>query len=261
MNKDIKYFGIDISKDVFDVCDEHQEFYQFANSISGFKKFAKLLDTNSVCVMEATGYYHLRLAYFLIEKGIGVSIENPLKIKRYIQMHLSKIKTDKSDSKMIQAYAKECNPTLWYGASKNQQKSLQLSRLLSVYTKQSTQLKNKIHGETVLGNPSKAVVHSLKRQLKSLKKEMQKLESILLENVKKEHPETLTLLKSIPGIGEKTALQLLVLTDGFNRFESSKELCSYAGITPIIRQSGSSCLLYTSPSPRDKRQSRMPSSA
>ena len=33
---------------------------------------------------------------------------------------------------------------------------------------------------------------------------------------------------------------LLVFTDGFNRFNSSKQLCSYAGITPLIRQSGSS---------------------
>jgi transposase len=33
---------------------------------------------------------------------------------------------------------------------------------------------------------------------------------------------------------------LLVFTDGFQRFESAKELCSYAGLTPIIRQSGSS---------------------
>ncbi len=32
----------------------------------------------------------------------------------------------------------------------------------------------------------------------------------------------------------------MVLTDGFQRFESAKELCSYAGITPIIRQSGTS---------------------
>ena len=41
-------------------------------------------------------------------------------------------------------------------------------------------------------------------------------------------------------MGSKTALLLIVLTDGFNRFENAKQLCSYAGITPIIRQSGSS---------------------
>jgi len=113
-------------------------------------------------------------------------------------------------------------------------------RLLSLYTKQSTQIKNKIHGESVLGNPSKAVDQSLKLQLKRLKKEMEKIESILELKVKKVHKESLTLLQSIPGIGKKTALLLLVLTDGFNRFNSSKELCSYAGLTPIIRQSGSS---------------------
>jgi transposase len=33
---------------------------------------------------------------------------------------------------------------------------------------------------------------------------------------------------------------LVVLTDGFDRFKSGSELCSSAGLTPIIRQSGSS---------------------
>ena len=240
MTKDKEYFGIDISKDVFDVCDTNGNFHQFKNSVSGFKKFLKLLESNSICVMEATGYYHVRLAYFLLENSQSVSIVNPLKIKRYIQMHLSKIKTDKSDSKMICSYANSCDPPLWYGASKTQQESLQLSRLLSVYSKQQTQLKNKIHGETVLGNPSRVVVKSLHSQLKSLQKEMDKLEFVLLENVKSEYKESLHLLKTIPGVGEKTALMLLVFTDGFHRFSSSKELCSYAGLTSIIRQSGSS---------------------
>jgi len=240
MNKDKNYLGIDISKDVLDVCDNKNVYYQFNNDVSDFKKLLKLLDDNTICVMEATGYYHLRLAYFLLENNQGVSVVNPLKIKRYIQMKLSKIKTDKSDSKMIQAYAQDQEPILCFGQSKTQQESLQLSRLLSIYIKQSTQLKNKIHGEKVLGFPSKLVLRSLNRQLKSLKKEIEVLENQLLKNVKSEYAESLTLLKTIPGIGDKTALMLLVFTDGFNRFESYKELCSYAGITPIIRQSGSS---------------------
>ena len=119
MNKDKNYFGIDISKDVLDVCDNNNNYYQFKNSISGFKKLLKLLDSNTICVMEATGYYHLRLAYFLLEQGQGLCVVNPLKIKRYIQMQLSKIKTDKSDSKMIQAYGQDQEPTLWIGQSKN----------------------------------------------------------------------------------------------------------------------------------------------
>lgn len=240
MNKDIKYFGIDISHLVFDVTDSDDNYYQFKNNPIGFKKFVKLLKINCHCVMEATGYYHYQLAYFLLESGIKVSVENPLAVKRFIQMKLSKVKTDKSDSKLICEYAKQVELKLWKGNSKHQTECLQMIRLLSVYTKQSTMLKNKLHGEEVLGNPSKVVVSSLKRSLRQVQKEIKTLEDKLMILVKEVHQDVLTRLKSIPGIGTKTALLLVVLTDGFERFKSGSELCSYAGLTPVIRKSGSS---------------------
>ncbi len=240
MNKGIKYFGIDISHLVFDVTDSDGNYYQFKNNVSGFKKFTKLLSSDSHCVMEATGYYHYQLAYYLLESGMKVSVENPLAVKRFIQMKLSKIKTDKSDSKLICEYAKQVELELWQGNSKHQIECLQMIRLLSVYTKQSTMLKNKLHGEAVLGNPSKVVVASLKRSLKQVQKELETLGVKLLILVKQVHQDVLTRLKTIPGIGNKTAVMLVVLTDGFDRFSSASELCSYAGLTPVIRQSGSS---------------------
>ena len=240
MNKDIKYFGLDISHLVFDVTDSDGDYHQFKNNVSGFKKFTKLLNSDSHCVMEATGYYHYQLAYYLLENSIAVSVENPLAVKRFIQMKLSKIKTDKSDSKLICEYAKQVELKLWLGNSKHQIECLQMTRLLSVYTKQSTMLKNKLHGESVLGEPSKAVVRSLKRSLKQLAKEIENLEDKLLVLVKQAHQDLLTRLETIPGIGRKTAIMLVVLTGGFERFSSASELCSYAGLTPVIRQSGSS---------------------
>ncbi len=101
-------------------------------------------------------------------------------------------------------------------------------------------LKNKLHGESVLGEPSKIVVRSLKRSLKQLYKTMQALEERLLFLVKDTHKDLFTLITTIPGIGRKTAIMLIVLTGGFERFSSASELCSYAGLTPMIRQSGSS---------------------
>ncbi|TXE12695.1 IS110 family transposase [Psychroserpens burtonensis] len=240
MNKDIKYFGIDISHLVFDVTDSEGNYYQFKNKLSGFKQFLKLLNCNSHCVMEATGYYHYQLAYYLFENGKKVSVENPLSVKRFIQMRLSKIKTDKSDSKLICAYAEQVELKLWQGSSKEVQECLQITRVLSVYTKQSTMLKNKLHGESVLGEPSKAVVRSLNRSLKQLDKEKENLEAKLLFLVKETHKDLFTRIKTIPGIGRKTSIMLIVLTGGFERFSSASELCSYAGLTPVIRQSGSS---------------------
>ena len=121
----MSYFGIDISKDVFDVVDSKGNHYQFENDFKGYKAFKKLLDNESHCVMEATGYYHYKLAYYLLENEIKVSVENPLSVKRFIQMKLSKVKTDKSDAKMICEYAKSVNPKFWEGQTKNQIECLQ----------------------------------------------------------------------------------------------------------------------------------------
>ncbi len=232
--------GIDISKDVFDVIDEKGHHHVFSNDYEGFKSFKKNLSKTSHCVMEATGYYYCKLAYYLLENGIPVSVENALSIKRFIQMQLVKNKTDKADAKMIQMYGERVDLKLWEGQSKHQRACLQVIRLLDTYTKQSTALKNKIHGEKVLGVPSKVVLRSLERMLKSVQKEMKALEQELESKVKESHQTLLTHLESIPGIGRKTAAMLVVMTDGFKRFESASSLCSYTGITPVIRQSGSS---------------------
>src|SRR5690554_7372656 len=101
-------------------------------------------------------------------------------------------------------------------------------------------LKNKLHGESVLGEPSKVVVNSLKNSLRQHDKEIKTLEDKLLLLVKESHQDLFTRIKTIPGIGRKTAIMLIVLTGGFERFSSAGELCSYAGLTPMIRQSGSS---------------------
>ena len=240
MNKDTNYFGIDISKDVFDVYSQALGYAQYSNNKKGFREFLKVLSVESHCVMEATGYYHSQLAYFLTEKKVKVSVENPLKIKRFIQMKLSKIKTDKSDAKQICNYAKSNEIKIWSGESESIQESRQILSLLDTLTKQSTQLKNKIHGEKILGKPSSIVLKSLERALKFKKKEILKLEEHLLVLVKLDNQDLLTRLQTIPGIGIKTALMLMVFTNNFENFESSKQLCSYAGITPIIRNSGSS---------------------
>ena len=99
------YYGIDISKDTFDVMDQKGIHYQYQNSIAGFKKFIKVVNENSCCVMEATGVYHVQLADFLHGTNIFVAVVNPLIIKRFIQMNLRRIKTDKADAEMICKYA------------------------------------------------------------------------------------------------------------------------------------------------------------
>ena len=240
MTKGIKIYGIDISKSVFDIYSKEQGHSQLKNDETGFKQLLKSLPKTALVVMEATGYYHYRLAQFLHKNKVQVSVVNPLSVKRFIQMKLAKVKTDKSDAKSICEYGTVNQVPLYNGLTEVQAECLQLFRLLDSYVKKSTITKNKIHGEVTLGIPSKTVYSSLKRDLKHLQKEIAVLESRLLELVKQDQQHQLTLLQSIPGIGLKTALFLIVVTDGFKKFEKASQLCSYVGITPTIRESGSS---------------------
>jgi len=222
------------------VVDCSNNYHQFGNNSQGVREFLKLLSLGSHCVMEATGYYHYQLANFLDSNHIWVSVENPLSVKRFIQMKFSRIKTDKSDARMICMYGQERELKPWAGYSKNQRECLQLITLSDTYIKHASALKSKIKAEQALGNPSKLVVRSLRRSLKHIKKEEAGIELKLLQLVQSDYAEILSKLEGIPGMGRKTATMLVVLTDGFKRFETGSQLCSFCGLTPLLRQSGSS---------------------
>ncbi|GGG51939.1 transposase [Bizionia arctica] len=98
-------------------------------------------------------------------------------------------------------------------------------------------IKDKFYVEVVLGNPGKSVGTSLKLSLKQIQKEIGILEEKLLNFEKQVHQDLLTSLKTIRGICEKTAIMLVVLTGGFERFSSPGELFNYTGFTSIIRES------------------------
>ncbi len=175
MNKYKETFGIDISKDVFDVYGSKSGHNQFKNDAQGFKAFSKELPSESLVVMEATGYYHYRLAQFIYKNGHIVSVVNPLSVKRFIQMKLAKVKTDKSDAKAICDYGQINEVPLYTALTDIQSECLQLFRLLDNYLKKRTATKNKLHGEEVLGIPSKFVYRSLKRDLKHINNEIKSL--------------------------------------------------------------------------------------
>jgi len=240
MNKFKQFIGIDISKDVFDVSLSENAHHQFTNDTKGFIKFKRLIGKGSLCVMESTGVYHQGLAMFLYKQAIAVCVENPLKIKRFIQMNLRKEKTDKADAQQIRLYAQKIEVKLWQPKEIYLEQSEQINSLISFYKKGQTAIKNRIHALTTLPRVSKVVLRTLKSQLRRQQKEIEKLESELLLLIKENERQLLTNLESIPGIGRKTAIYLIVMTDGFRKFEKAKQLCSYAGITPTIRESGSS---------------------
>ncbi len=98
------YIGIDVAKDSFVVATKLEGKETTAlhnNDRKGINSFLKSLSNQSWCIMEATGVYSLQLAIALYEKGIKVSVVNPLQIKRFAQTKLKRSKTDKVDAFLI----------------------------------------------------------------------------------------------------------------------------------------------------------------
>ena len=245
MKKTTKHVGIDISKLTFDIAIEKENgkyaHYKFSNDSQGFKEFLKHLDKQTdCCVMEASGPYYLRLASFLNQKGIVVSVINPLVIRRFSQMRMMRAKTDKKDAVMIAEYGKTENPKQW---EPEQAYVLELKQMMA-YVDQLIKHKTGFirQQEAFKQNPKQSTFlnKSIKQSIDSLDKEIVKIETKMEQITKEHHQELSEQLRSIPGIGKKTSMQLIVLSGGFTKFENAKQLTSYVGLSPRIFQSGTS---------------------
>jgi len=84
--------GIDVSHTKLDVCYQNNLgglfHLQVGNNNKGYAKILEHTGTDYHFVMEATGVYYIRLAFYLHEQGCKLSVVNALSIKRYIQMQL-----------------------------------------------------------------------------------------------------------------------------------------------------------------------------
>ena len=169
-----------------------------------------------------------------------MSFVNPMVIKRFIQMKLQRNKTDKSDSKMIYMYATEQELQAWKPEPKYIVQCKLLNSSIEIYFKQSTALKNKLHSLQSQGFTTGSIVRSLRRQLKSITKEIALLEQEIEYLIKQNAGHMLTNISSIPGIGKKTAILLIASTNAFYSFENHKQVSSFFGIAPTERTSGSS---------------------
>ena len=83
-------------------------------------------------------------------------------------------------------------------------------------------------------------VEFIEETIKNLEKQIDELEKNMSEIVKEKASETYKCLKSIPGIGSLSAIELIIVTKNFENFTSYKQLSAYIGLCPRITESGTS---------------------
>lgn len=239
-----KVIGIDISKKTFDIAflntKKQWEHNVYDNTSKGIKKFIKVVDLADHCVMEASGPYYMQLAFSLSENEKKVSVVNPLVIRRYGQMKLVRAKTDKKDAKIIAEYGKQEKPKQWPVQHIQIIKMRQMVTALQGISKQIRIVDNQMQAFEATGVPDKATMSSLTLILKGLLKQKKELNKILEQTALADYKETVERIKTIPGMGIKAAVMLVLITDNFTKFENYKQLIAYVGFSPRIYQSGSS---------------------
>ena len=90
----------------------------------------------------------------------------------------------------------------------------------------------------------------LTKKVKDHQDSIVKLETELEKTMQPHVKQNLARLTSIPGIGKKTAIYVLLLTENFTKFEESKQLISFVELAPVERRSGTSVRGRTSISKR-----------
>ena len=236
--------GIDVSHTTLDVCYQNNlgELFHLhvGNNNKGFEKILEHTGTHYHFVMEATGVYYIRLAFFLHQHGCTLSVVNALSIKRFIQMHLERNKSDKKDAAWICRYAVEQSPQAWQMLDSAYFESKQLYNTIREYSEQIKRFNNQLHSLRLLPVVSKDTIKSLEKMKGQLHKEMKSLEQKLQALLQAWQPEQLKNISSIKGLGKRASAMLIIFTQGFKNTRNHRQLISFAGLSPTEYSSGTS---------------------
>ncbi len=249
------YVGIDISKlklDVYlieNVLTNKAEHFIVENTAKGIKAMISLLKkkkidlTKTLFCFENTGVYTYPLSINLSEFGLDYWIVPAIEIKR--SKGISRGKNDKTDAKDIAWYSIRNIDKL--KLSSIAEKEIQQLKLL--FTEREKVMKTLLIFGTTKENKDfiskdvfKVVSNINAKTIKSLKKCLKELDTKMKEIIKNnsELKQQYDLIKSVPGVGNQSALYFIIATKGFTAFDNSRKFACYSGTAPFEYSSGSS---------------------
>lgn len=250
MSKSISYVGVDVGKTELWAAMDGCRPRMFANTPAGIRSLQRWCrqrtpeGTLHVC-MEATGVYSPVVATRLLNSGdpdLLTSIVNPSQIHAFAKAQLRRAKTDAVDARVILAFAQSQRLRPWTPESPALQQLYELVRQADT-VQEALQAWTNRAGTHADGRVQSRVVRRTDRTIcNTLQRELDRLHAAIdaLCHSDSDLRRQCELLRSIPGIGERTAPRLLAYGRSAWMTFSEKELTAYAGLAPRHRQSGTS---------------------
>jgi transposase len=193
-------------------------------------------------VMEATGVYHEKFAYYLTDHGYEVSIVLPNKISNYAKTLEIKTVTDKTASQAICQFGLERKLDIWKKPKEIFRTIKQLTRERDQLIAERTMIKNQLHAEKTEAHPNKDGIMRMNKRIQLINEQEKAIRLAVAKVIKqdKELAAKIDKISSITGVGELTAAIVVGETNGFELIRSRKQLINYAGMNVKEKQSGTS---------------------
>ena len=244
------FVGCDVSKDTLDLAlyqpkTDYRKFehVQISNDTEGFKQLlqwlkARKIKKNEVAIaFEHTAAYSLALAEWLHKKKITFNMLHPLDVKNACSR--GRNKTDEVDAKFIADYAYTMREKLAPSGPEPKNikhlRELRNERDLCVRCRASYLCQIKVQTEAQTIARMHKMVDFMTVQIHQIEEEIKKIIAADETIATNYH-----LLISIPGIGMVNAVNTIVATGNFTRFQPSRQYAKFCSVSPMAVQSGTS---------------------
>lgn len=256
------FVGLDLHKRYITACalsdfgDVLAEVRRMPVSVDALSDFLSAVTDHVAVAMEATLYWQW-LHDQLDALGYTIRVADARQVKLIWQ---TRSKTDPIDArKLAELLRVNLFPATWI-IDKDTRRRRQLLHGRAFFVRQSTQLKNRIHGRLTTQNKLfpqsdlygragriwlrslelppqlRSEIDRLLRLYDSVNREIRELDGEV-RRLRRDHPMK-ERLHTIPGVGLFGALFLVAEIGDVERFRSSHQLAAYAGLVPTTRSSG-----------------------
>ena len=228
--------GIDTSKVKLDVAVHGRpERWQVDNAAAGWRRLAAELSRNGVTRVgiEASGGYERGVVGHLREQGFTVLVLQPIQVKAYARVHLRRAKNDKLDAVLIAA----CAATIDAPKIEPDQRLAKLAQHLTFVEQIEEDIaRMKVRLEHVDDKRLRRMVVSDIARLKA-RRSAELLRIVTALRLHDDLARRLDLVLSVPGLGERTALALIIRMPELGRI-TREEAAALAGLAPFDNDSG-----------------------
>ena len=228
--------GIDTSKAKLDIAVNGSHIcWQVENTPAGWRRLATLFKDHAItrAGIEATGGYEQGVVAHLRDHGITVLLLQPVQVKAFGRVHLRRAKNDRLDAALIA----ECAAAMDRPRLEPDKRLAELAHQLTFVEQiEEDIVRFKVRLEHINDKRLKRMVVSDLVRLKARRA----AQLLRIANELKTHDDLarrLKLVQSVPGIGERTAIELIVRMPELGHV-SREEAASLAGLAPFDDDSG-----------------------